>query len=365
MTHQLAIIGPLPPPFGGVSAHLDRFLPYLDRAGIDYVVYNTAGPTEIPGRVISVAANKRGWFLRYVLRGREPVIYIHNDQWQAWALAWFLSRVRQKKVVICFHSERVRILCESRCRFVSWLMRRGIRSADRLVVVSQRLYDFLMGVGDLASRTIVAPAFIPPAAVSPGEQETATPPSVRDFCERHHPLILATGAPVMYQHTTDLYGIDMTIELTDSLRLRYPKIGVLWFLLDFIGSIPEYAEKMRREVTRRTLDGHWLFASPQKLFYPVYGLADLLVRPTCTDGDAITIREALHYGVPVVASDATARPDGTILFRTRDQIDYEQAVCRTLDNLPTERERLRHPTSGCAADRIIEVLREVIGRATA
>jgi glycosyltransferase involved in cell wall biosynthesis len=364
VTHQLAIIGPLSPPFGGVSAHLDRFLPYLDRAGIDYIVYNTAGATEIPGRAVSVASKKKAWFLRYLVCGREPVIYLHNDQWPAWALTWFLRRIRRKRVVICFHSETVRTVSESRGRIIRWLMRRGIRSADQLVAVSQRIRDFLLGMGGLASRTIVAPAFIPPTAVSPAEEQAAIHPSVKVFCEQHSPVILATGAGVMYKQTTDLYGIDMTIELVDHLRGRYPRIGVLWFLLDFIGSSPEYAEKMRQEVTRRKLDNHWLFASPQKLFYPFYGLADLLVRPTCTDGDAVTIRESLHYGVPAVASDATTRPDGTILFRTRDQADYEQAVRRTVENLPAERERLRQRPTESSADQVVEVLREVVGGAS-
>lgn len=57
---------------------------------------------------------------------------------------------------------------------------------------------------------------------------------------------------------------------------------------------------------------------------------DLVLRPTNTDGDALTIREALYFGVPVIASDAVRRPTGTILFRNRDAKDL---MCRTVDVL--------------------------------
>ena len=37
-------------------------------------------------------------------------------------------------------------------------------------------------------------------------------------------------------------------------------------------------------------------------------LTDVLLKPTNTDGDAISVREALYLGVPVVASDVVERP---------------------------------------------------------
>jgi glycogen synthase len=49
--------------------------------------------------------------------------------------------------------------------------------------------------------------------------------------------------------------------------------------------------------------------------------ADVVVRSTFADGDAITIREALDLGVPVVASDAGCRPPGVVLFLKGDSQD--------------------------------------------
>jgi glycogen(starch) synthase len=46
-----------------------------------------------------------------------------------------------------------------------------------------------------------------------------------------------------------------------------------------------------------------------------------LIRPTYTDGDSISVREALALGVPVIASNAVARPAGTVLFETGNSDD--------------------------------------------
>ena len=98
-------------------------------------------------------------------------------------------------------------------------------------------------------------------------------------------------------------------------------------------------------------------------FYPVYGLVDVLVRPTLSDGDAMSVREALHYGIPTVASDAVPRPDGVVVFCSRDQDDFEGAVRQTLERLDVERERLKHRPSDTAVDKEVALLREAVSQA--
>jgi len=358
MPHELAIVGPVSPPYGGVSVHVERFLPYLDRAGIDYVVYNTAGPTEIPPRVISVARRNRWWFLKYLLTSKEPVIYFQNSQWAIWAASWFLSRLRGKKVIFILHGEMLRMAWESHGPFVRRCIRRGFDRVSRVVAVSPKVRDIVLSVGDYASKTIVAPAFIPLPAGD--DDHTLVTDTHQAFRRDHDPLILAMGAPVLHKGSTDLYGIDMTIEMVDHLRQQYPRIGVLWFLLDIIGSDPNYTETMRRVIAERGLGAHWMFSPAVRTLQPFYRMADLYVRPTCTDGDAISVREALHFGVPVITSDAASRPEGTVTFATRDQADLDRKVSEMLDDLPAARARLTGLTSDCAADRIVTMLQEVI-----
>jgi glycosyltransferase involved in cell wall biosynthesis len=55
---------------------------------------------------------------------------------------------------------------------------------------------------------------------------------------------------------------------------------------------------------------------PHEACLAVLARSALMVRPTFADGDAISVREALALGVPVVASDAAPRPAGTLVFQT-------------------------------------------------
>jgi glycosyltransferase involved in cell wall biosynthesis len=68
--------------------------------------------------------------------------------------------------------------------------------------------------------------------------------------------------------------------------------------------------------------------------------ADVVVRSTFVDGDAITVREALSLGVPVVASDTAFRPDGVTLFRKGDAADLSAKLVAVLSGIeakPTPR----------------------------
>ena len=54
--------------------------------------------------------------------------------------------------------------------------------------------------------------------------------------------------------------------------------------------------------------------------------AEGYVRATDRDGDAVAIREAAHFGIPVVASDCVERPRATILFKTGDSQSLADAL---------------------------------------
>ena len=65
------------------------------------------------------------------------------------------------------------------------------------------------------------------------------------------------------------------------------------------------------------------------------------MRPTNTDGDANSLREALYFEVSSIASDAAARPDGTILFKNRDANDFISKVKHILDNYTSSKKKLK------------------------
>src|SRR5947209_1579274 len=60
------------------------------------------------------------------------------------------------------------------------------------------------------------------------------------------------------------------------------------------------------------------------------GKSDVFVRPTFRDGDAISVREALTLGVPVVASRVGNRPDGAVLFEVGNKTQLVERMRSTV-----------------------------------
>lgn len=47
-------------------------------------------------------------------------------------------------------------------------------------------------------------------------------------------------------------------------------------------------------------------------------MSDLFIRPTLTDMEGLSVKEALAFGTPVIASDVCLRPSETFLFPKQD-----------------------------------------------
>jgi len=62
-------------------------------------------------------------------------------------------------------------------------------------------------------------------------------------------------------------------------------------------------------------------------FVKLIEASDIMIRPTQTDGDALSVREALFLGKAVLASDVVSRPEGTSLYQKNNAEDlYNKTV---------------------------------------
>ena len=51
-----------------------------------------------------------------------------------------------------------------------------------------------------------------------------------------------------------------------------------------------------------------------------------MIRATSTEGDSLSVREALESGVRVLATDCVDRPEGVVLFRYNDADSLTDAL---------------------------------------
>jgi len=92
----------------------------------------------------------------------------------------------------------------------------------------------------------------------------------------------------------------------------------------------------------------------------LYKECDLFVRPTNTDDEAVSIREALHVGTPVVAIDIVRRPAACILFETHNMEQFENAVRKALIDLKFYRNRIKFLDDANNAKKITNLYKKLL-----
>jgi glycosyltransferase involved in cell wall biosynthesis len=213
----------------------------------------------------------------------------------------------------------------------------SIKVADHFIVTNLHIKDKLAEWGtDENKITVIAP-FLPPDEKESDFEEI--PEFVWNFINNHSPVISANAFQLKFYKDQDLYGLDMCVELCDKLKSEYKNIGLV-FSLPEIGDV-NYFTKMKSIIIQKGIEKNFLFITTPLMLYPILRSSDLFLRPTNTDGDALSIREALSFSVPVIASDVVHRPSGTILFKNRDIDDLLLKTITVLEKLEYYKKELK------------------------
>ena len=180
--------------------------------------------------------------------------------------------------------------------------------------------------------------------------------------ESHKPTISANGSLWKKNYGgIDAYGFDMMIKAISSLRSKYPKIGLAFRLLD-VEDDSYYNELLRYIDDNKIKENILIIEEDLPELYPIIQKSDLFVRPTVIDGDAISIREALFLGIPVVTSDCIPRPDGVVLFKNRDIDDFVGKIQIVLENYDKYKKLAEKIVAENNANKIIAIYEELRGK---
>lgn len=334
-SYSLALIGPYPPPIGGVSIHLKRLHRALINNGIRSRVFNLGGEFTKGDKIIPVR-NFPFWLLRYLFGKMDDIIHYHGESWLTRSLL-LIVKLRSKRILYTFHSLRDEI--SSMEIYKRFFVRLVAKFGDHFIASSTGVKDTLISFGFPPGKISVVHPFLPPNI---DEQDfAAIPKSVWSFIESHSPILSANAFRISFFHGEDLYGIDMCVRLCSKLKQQFPNIG-------FVFCLPErndvnYFNHLMNLIKELGIGCNFLFVIENIELYPILSQANLFVRPTNTDGYAISVAEALFLGIPAVASDVCERPYGSTLFHNRDEEDFLNAVLTHLQ-----------PADGSSIDRTKE-----------
>ena len=203
----------------------------------------------------------------------------------------------------------------TRRRGLDLFHRAAIRKADHVVAVNSHVGEAIAGLIP-ADRVSIIPAYLAPA---PSEATLASP-RIQSWLDE------APGLPILVTlvyralpplaSRTDVYGLDLLSSMCERLIARGPAFRLALLLAQAPRGVDEHAYFASHESRLRAALGTRLGVFVDEYALPAIARAAVFLRPTRTDGDAVSIREAIALGVPVVASDAAPRPAGVRVHRS-------------------------------------------------
>jgi len=317
---KVLLVGDFPPPCGGVAVHVEQLLRAFTASGVTARVLDVGhgprnkgpgvlparGAREIAARLARFSAN--GWSIHVHVSGNNASGFLLAA---AASVALWPSPGR----VITLHSGLLPAFLE-RGRGRRVLARAALRGYARIVAVSEAVRGAVLSAGIRAERVLVHPAFCASQVVG-GE-----PPLGLRAIFRRRSAVLAYA-----HHPSPVYGRRLLFEALARLRPRAPYLGLAMFGAGT--SAPAVLEDARRAGVEDLVEDLGELSHAEALAAIEH--ASAFVRPTLADGDAISVREALALGTPCVASDASARPEGTIVFRAGDPADLAARLAEALE----------------------------------
>ena len=327
---EILLVGPLPPPLGGVSVHVQRLLPILSDAGFRARAVNHFSSQDSP--LVTGTLNRNPWNY-YRLSGRFParLVHYHHSRWiHLVSLALGMSR-RRSRYLVTFHYAGIQDQLTSRIPLLSAITRWALRRFDAIIAVSTEVRDVIQDHSEQRVAAVI-PAFVRPAPSESVEYDDV----VKRHLQSGRILLTASYGVQFLGNGRDIYGLDSTIDAFVAIAPARPELRLALFMAKRpqAGDEVKFLQRLERRLQGAGLRERVLIAFGLP-FVPALSHDVIFLRPTRIDGDALSVREALDAGVPVIASDAVERPPGAVTYAT-DDIDALCAVLNRILDLPRE-----------------------------
>ncbi len=303
---KLLFVGPAPQGIGGISIHIRRL---ADMMRSDYMLdYVDEGHTRYQG-MYNLRSGNLFIYLAKVFKAN--IIHIHSGLWflRAWHI--IICKILMRKIVVVTIHRDPNI--EPFIALTKWLL----KQCNYAILVNKEGYETMKCNGKC--KYLLQPAFLPPNM----DDEAPLPEGIITWIDNIRKidgsyLMCSNAWNLVMNNGQDLYGVDMCIQAME--RLKENK-EAQYYLVFVVASNTEQKERManyKKQIIDNGLEDRILIWEQPVSFVRLLKLCDLVLRTTNTDGDAVSIREALYFEVPVLASDVVKRPEGVGLFATRD-----------------------------------------------
>lgn len=281
----ITLIGQLPPPVGGVTVHNQRLMHKLKEANFRCeCVHPRSGILRLIQSVL---------FSQYV--------YVSVNNRILMLLLIIFLRIIQKEHSICFHGNVNKMLGMQKLSQVLTM-----KLARRILVLNEESLSYANSVSTQA--VVQVTAYVEHASSRVLDQELVS--KFSKLARNFKCTVCSNAFSKRYsQDGTEIYGITELISYFE----RTPDVLLIISNPDGRYEKDYYA--------CGTTSSNIFFISEEHDFLDVLEVADVFIRNTSTDGDSLSVHEALAKGIVTYATDVVQRPIGVITYGSLDQID--------------------------------------------
>jgi glycosyltransferase involved in cell wall biosynthesis len=338
-------LGPFPPPYGGVQANIVAIRGYLGKLGIGNGVINLTRHRQAAGGGIFYP-NSAGETAALLFKLPARILHLHiggHVPLRVAALGLLCTAIPGRRSVLTFHSGGYPSSPEGRAAKPASLLGLVFRRFDRIIVVNPELAATFRRFGVREERIrLILPHF-----VDRDEIAASLPEPLQQFFATHNPVLTTVGL------LEPEYDLPRQIEVLGRVREKIPGAGLV-----IVGS-GSLEQQLRDKIASVAYSPHILLAGDVSHSVSLRAILDsrLFLRTTLYDGDAVSVREGLFLGTPVLATDNGMRPEGVRLIPISDSEALVQAI---LDEIATGPVRTGVEDEGTAnLQRVVQLYQEL------
>jgi hypothetical protein len=316
---SIAFWGSPPPPIGGMTVHIQRFSSLLISEGVKVIMYNFSKEKSVIDNVKNVNSILM-WYLSLIFLKSPKIHYVITTNSKVRFLATMLSIIRLKKVIIRVggHSLKNSI---NRGGLDKYLNIVALKLCFGFIGVNKEICDIAV---QYTSKNKVnhIPGFLPPVNI---ETPPQIPIEIDEFFNSVDVKIVVTGQ-IVFKEEDDLYGLWDVLDFIEELKESNKKVRCCIVSYSYLHDNFEERKQFNEEIVNRKLNENVFVYHNLGELWPIINTADVFIRPSYTDGDANSIREALFLNKIVIASNSVERPSKCILYETGNTKDLVEKV---------------------------------------
>lgn len=286
--NKVLILGKIPPPVGGVTIHVLRLLENLSNKDYNSFCFHDLKKESVWKIFIKIPQYK--------------AIHLHTSHVYFQLIAAVYCRLLNRKLILTYHGNwgRYGFIKNLAAGLSSWF-------AYMALVQNQ---GSLVKVKKWNENSALLSAYIPPLDILPPDKQTLR--KIQELKAKYKYLFCTNASNLTFdQNGQEIYGISSLIKNISQAE----KTALL--ISDPSGTYKKYIVHSLKEIPENIF-----FVTEPHDFRNVLKLSDAFIRNTTTDGDSISIHEAISCQVLVFATACVSRPPECTLFTDITKIDF-------------------------------------------